>query len=113
MLVKTSELSGAALNWAVCKANGEHQHPYDEYTPTWMANRRYSEDWAKGGPIIERERIRLDQMPYPKELWIAGHDSSHDMVSGPTPLVAAMRCFVAFKLGEEVEIPKEVCDENL
>lgn len=26
---------------------------------------------------------------------------------GPTPLIAAMRCYVASKLGEEVEIPDE------
>jgi hypothetical protein len=27
---------------------------------------------------------------------------------GPTPLIAAMRCFVASKLGDEIEIPKEL-----
>lgn len=27
---------------------------------------------------------------------------------GPTPLIAAMRCYVASKLGDEVEIPEEL-----
>jgi hypothetical protein len=27
---------------------------------------------------------------------------------GPTPLIAAMRCYVASKLGDEVEIPSEL-----
>jgi len=31
---------------------------------------------------------------------------------GPTPLTAAMRCFVASKLGEEVNIPQELLATN-
>jgi hypothetical protein len=27
---------------------------------------------------------------------------------GPTPLIAAMRCYVASKLGDEVELPEEL-----
>ena len=27
---------------------------------------------------------------------------------GPTPLIAAMRCYVASKLGDEIEIPTEL-----
>jgi hypothetical protein len=30
------------------------------------------------------------------------------MQYGDTPLIAAMRCYVASKLGDEVEIPKEL-----
>lgn len=33
------------------------------------------------------------------------------VVYGATPLIAAMRCFVASKLGEEVEIPEALCAE--
>lgn len=106
MKIKTSELSGVQLDWAVCKARGEHQHPYDEYTPTWMANRRYSEDWAKGGPIIEREGISLDKM-YDTPEWCASMENTKGY-RGPTPLVAAMRCYVASKLGEEVEVPDAI-----
>lgn len=104
--MKVAELSGAALDWAVCKARGEHQHPYDEYTPTWMANRRYSEDWAKGGPIIEREMISIE---WTGEDWMAyvWHDEEFFASS---PLIAAMRCYVAHKLGEEIEVPEELME---
>jgi hypothetical protein len=27
---------------------------------------------------------------------------------GPTPLIAAMRCYVASKLGDEVDVPEEL-----
>jgi hypothetical protein len=27
---------------------------------------------------------------------------------GPTPLIAAMRCYVASKMGDEIELPEEV-----
>lgn len=29
--------------------------------------------------------------------------------NGPTPLISAMRCYVAFKLGDEVDVPDELC----
>ena len=115
MKIKTSELSGVQLDWAVCKARGEHQHPYDEYTPTWMANRRYSEDWAKGGPIIEQEGISLYLDT--NNLWQANIFDDNPAVffgsgvEGSTPLIAAMRCYVASKLGDEVEVPNELKGE--
>lgn len=116
MKIKTSELSGAQLDWAVAECEGLLAFGYETDGERLWTTLSTGEtelfaphiNWAQGGPIIERERIRLDQMPYPKELWIAGHDSSHDMVSGPTPLVAAMRCYVASKLGDEIEIPEEI-----
>jgi len=33
--------------------------------------------------------------------------------SGPTPLIAAMRCFVASKVGDEVEIPDILCNSYI
>tara|TARA_R110000868_G_scaffold167956_2_gene402530 strand:+ start:350 stop:730 length:381 start_codon:yes stop_codon:yes gene_type:complete len=112
--MKTKNLTGVALDWAVCKANGEYQFPAAEYIKVWMDSRRYSHDWAIGGPIIEREKCiatieRLNsgdfraQMPY---------DSTEDRPGryfyGRTPLTAAMRCFVASKLGDDVNIPDEL-----
>lgn len=70
------------------------------------------EDWAQGGPIIERERICLTgpgTMGAPTErLWSAYIDTGSFVVSrywhGPTPLIAGMRAFVASKFGETVEV---------
>lgn len=69
----------------------------------------YSSDWAQGGPLIEREKIRLDYDDE-TESWLA--DNYNAVVAwcgcGPTPLIAAMRCYVTSKLGDEVEIPPEL-----
>ena len=69
-----------------------------------------STDWALGGPIIERERI-LIQPEISKEG--AGNAWSAIAISGveqygPTPLIAAMRCYVVAKWNHEVEIPEEL-----
>jgi hypothetical protein len=109
--MKTSELTGVALDWAVAQAEGEDYCDHDGVDNIGNAFEatRYSTDWAQGGPIIERERIALRydsneqewQATYPDEDgWIYGW--------GSTPLIAAMRCYVASKLGDEVEIPEEL-----
>ena len=107
--MKTSELSGAALDWAVAKCEGIQWEQGDldaqEYGPGFEP----STNWAHGGPIIER--ARLDITPWPNESdenlrWQCHqHDNIDCVMFGPTPLIAAMRCYVASKLGDEVEIP--------
>ena len=99
--MKTSELTGAALDWAVAVA--EYGYGADYKT------NRYSTDWAQGGPIIERERI----CPCPSSHavgspWSATDFTGHITHFGPTPLIAAMRCYVASKLGDEIDLPKEL-----
>lgn len=65
-------------------------------------------DWSQGGPIIERECIAIHRdMRFAETIWVAGIPFNQNL-SGPTPLIAAMRCYVASKLGEEVEIPEEL-----
>jgi hypothetical protein len=96
--IKTSELTGAALDWAVAAINGDGVK---------YGAKPYSTDWGQGGPIIEREDIGT----WPSER--IDHEGEWGarityIVYGPTPLVAAMRCYVASKLGDEVEIPKEL-----
>ena len=118
MKIKTSDLTMLALDWAVCKAKGEYQCPVDEYTAVWMTNRRYSTDWLLGGLIIEREGIAIDvvRAGWTIDSWVAAlvhEDKEFDGVAraeeyGPTPLIAAMRCYVASKLGDEVEVPEEL-----
>jgi hypothetical protein len=60
----------------------------------------YSDEWEQGGPIIERERVELVCL-WP-DLWSANPRGLEQ--HGPTPLVAAMRAFVASKFGEEIEL---------
>jgi hypothetical protein len=106
MKMKTAKLSGAALDWAVSKCEGFTWEQGDldagEYGPDFKP----STNWAHGGPIIEREMIEL--VPQTPALWDAMYKTQHIPNDGPTPLIAAMLCYVASKLGEEVEIPEEL-----
>ena len=101
--MKTNELTGAALDWAVAKCEGiyfEDFEDFERYAP------EYSTDWSQGGPIIEREGIGFTQFSdYPQ--WTAKHPQAV-CFDGPTPLIAAMRCYVASKLGDDVDVPKEL-----
>jgi len=136
--MKTSELTGAALDWAVAKCEGlplkldpmgfRKDAPTSMQAGWWVwdgegqnqvighrKTRRSEEDgyspstdWAQGGPIVERERIQLSTLSKGKE-WRAALIYGQDHIQyGPTPLIAAMRCYVASKLGAEIEIPKEL-----
>lgn len=118
--IKTSELTGKQLDYAVAVAEG--------YTPftvgtAWIFDVggattqifKYSSKWVAGGPIIEREKIAIAWISteYAEKGmgWeaysMAEEKQYYDMV-GPTPLVAAMRCYVESKLGDEVEVPEEL-----
>jgi len=114
--MKTSKLQGTALDWAVAKCEGIDLFEtegwlYDHDTGT---RKPYgpSTNWTQGGPIIEREGINLENNPS-RCHWIAStpapeHRNGAVETVGLTPLIAALRCYVASKLGDEVEIPKEL-----
>ena len=110
--MKVSELTGAALDWAVAKCIYEPDDvvicdgrvfAYDDATKGFNP----STNWAQGGPIIEREKIAVwgDGNLY----WEA--ECGWAWGKGPTPLVAAMRCYVSSKVGEEIEVPEELQGE--
>lgn len=102
MKVKTSELTGAALNWAVAMADGAAWAVWRFMEHRADGHMRYSTDWAQGEPIIEREGIDVDYWP-DGDYWQATSDTNDSF--GPTPLIAAMRCYVASKLGDEIDVP--------
>ena len=128
MKIKIKDLTGAALDWAVAKCEGYECEFGDEVSGPWLvpqegylhdekplASFRPSTDWAQSGPIIERERLQLitelgDEMwvcSSPKAVEIGGY-RKYCFASGPTPLIAAMRCYCSFKLGDEVDVPEEL-----
>lgn len=131
MHVKTAELIGRALDWAVAMCEGGTDLFSDTITWGFKLNGRQkvlaagwgpamsfcpSADWAVGGPIVERERINLIYTPDINCLsgvavlyWLASV-VTHS-TKGPTPLIAAMRCYVASKLGNEVEIPDDLVSQ--
>jgi hypothetical protein len=114
MKIKTSELTGAALDWAVAKCERVDDYIlYESFMTRWGDDEgdtyQYSTDWAQGGPIIEREKI---DVMWCGDRWCAytmtPDGQSQLITEGETPLIAAMRGYVASKLGEEVEVPDDV-----
>ena len=122
MKIKTSELTGPALDWAVAKALwGEVE--VAEFGPLFRKGYmapcikgrtllfQPSTDPAQAYQIIERERIWTrttdEGEDDPACLWRA-EISYQEVEVGPTPLIAAMRCFVALKFGDTVEVPDEL-----
>lgn len=138
MKIKVSEASGPVLDWMVAIANGinpkdiklprKSDYPRSKrlyrlkrdedgnLTGSYMTGPEllFSKMWESGGPIIERERISL-RVNVNGANWVAFLDFGGSLVNGvkarmpgPTPLIAAMRCYVVSKLGEEVEVPAEL-----
>jgi len=108
---KVSELDGALLDAAVAMAEG--------VSILQLAGTRYSTDWADGGPIIGRELIAVsahvyDNGPAQCCCWVAAvaiygmfdvhYSHPPKRWYGPTPLIAAMRAYVASKFGEEIDL---------
>ena len=117
--MKTSELTGAALDWAVAKCEGiaivalhgnlaTFSDPLDDGALNEMPI-NYSTDWAQGGPIIEREKITLE---WTGEDWM-GYIRHDEEFFGSTPLIAAMRCYVAYRLGAEVDVPDSIALDSM
>lgn len=133
--VETSQLSGAALDWAVAKAlgwemrrvpndidgqnggdvlappdlSGDFQFPPRGKVAPWYFVRRWSSDWSQGGPLIEKlEGLTQDD----DGNWYAIPSSEYGVIelSGPTPLIAACRAIVAAELGDDVEVPTELVE---
>ena len=114
--VKTSELIDAALDWAVQEieyqrmvAEGEHvkQWALDDHRAGASIN-PYSTNWLWGGPLLERENISVGYQGHSSvpldSLWYA--TNRVDACGfGQKPLTAVLRCYVAGKLGSEVEVP--------
>jgi len=146
--IRTNELTGAALDWAVAKCENfdtrnnyrvwvtleneqvefdccadDWEHAYEQAQEAYpdgkiaatdeLSKYTPSTDWAQGGPIIERERISTAYEPsmiYDDTCrWKAiSAISDNEHFYGPTLMIAAMRCYVASKLGDEIEIPEEL-----
>lgn len=109
--VPVSELSGAALDWAVANTFGAGRY---WKSAEFLSSFHPSSDWSDGGPIIEREIIGLSYSPSDcrenRDGWASSNSWGLWLGFGSSPLVAAMRCYVASKLGDTVEVPVELLD---
>jgi hypothetical protein len=107
--MKTSDLSGTALDYWVAQAAGIGCEIRDgrvmipeEYGQAWWWNP--SSNWGQAGPLIERAWLSLTWTGSnhagegPHCSMARGHSFQH----GRTRLEAMMRAFVAAKFGESV-----------
>jgi hypothetical protein len=120
MKMNVNELTGSKLDWAVSKCNNTIWNNPETKPYLFLKNHDngfhyYSTNWAQGGPIIEREKINIHSnmtrmAKYPDYDWLADCPEHRQCVSftGQTPLIAAMRCYVASKLGDVIDIPEEL-----
>jgi hypothetical protein len=115
-IVQVKDATGSVLDWMVAKAcypdeeiNLSFGFPYlrfGRFNPT--------SDWRHCGPIIEREKIDCVADPNGKDVWMgrlyATQQAGVKVIRayGPTPLIAAMRCYVSSVLGDQVEVPDEL-----
>lgn len=119
MKISTNTLTGKPIDYTIAKCVGKSYVTKDtDYAPDGRIYQpgtsqplgpNYSTDWAQGGPIIERELIHLAYSTAIYGLpagWTASKNGKQ--VDGPTTLIAAMRCFIASKLGDEVDVPEEL-----
>ena len=105
--MKTADLQGAALDWAVAEALGTVQKNEDGQYHSWWP----STDWAQGGPIIDREGISV--LYRTGVCMTANIDGQYEQSvghrhKGNIGLLVAMRCYVASKLGDDINIPEEL-----
>lgn len=121
--VKTAELIGPALDWAMAVADDEeHPQVYNgvvyvngpkknalamEYCP--------STNWAQCGPILDNYDIALnggvvdgEQVVIYATLRAVSDDSPFATATGLTRLIASCRAVVCYKLGDVVKVPIEL-----
>lgn len=115
--VKTAELSGSALDWAVAKAEeielslvGDHPHVFVDGLIAGAY--RPSTDWSQAGPLIEDRELTVEPSAWDWRgvcvLWRAQEEGEDTYFEHTNLLVAAMRAVAYAKLGETVSVPKEL-----
>jgi len=118
MKILTKDLEGDALDWAVAKV---WEPGGDEVR--WLESRKagltpfFSRDWRFGGPLLEHCVSRglltegLDQKyTGPRTTVKVTMTRWSTFNCGDTLLVAVCRCYIAFMLGDVVDVPQEVLD---
>ena len=128
--VKVAEAFDVVLDYMVAVALGGTEPWFDTVDTYWIKlddedralSTKWSDQqnfapatlWVHGGPIIEQLRsdsayqflIESDGDNVHVLSWPSAH--VHFSGYGTTILIAAMRCYVASKLGPEVEVPDEL-----
>ena len=128
MKIKVSNTTNIQLDWLAAKCEGLEVliliDPIEVSLTTVQDHLKYggwvfkpSTNWLQGGQIIDRADIDTFNTATDlgfKAVLVLNHDfpEVYFQQYGPTKLIAAMRCYVASKLGEEVEVPEELGEQS-
>lgn len=121
-LVRTEELEGAALDWAVAKAVGHNVEvalggSYGRPNTRWFvvftlhveATYSPSRLWGQGGPLMDEFRIDLSTFP-DGNFWATQSGLGVlKAAEGSTRLEAICRLVARLKFPDGVEVPDELC----
>ncbi len=128
MKIKTAKLTDRALDWVVASIEALPKDRLHLFYGKPAIDREclglidtlrceFSTNWAQGGPIIDREGIYFGPLPDKGIRAFQFIDNEYVNImdcwgysENISRLVVAMRCYVYSKLGEEVEVPDELCE---
>ena len=121
--IKTSELSGDALDWAVAKIEiareqGAKKWVLDDLEKGVLHGQRYSTDWLWAGTVMEELMLKglLIEAVDPNYTTLPAFKCSLDrwetIYRGDTVPVAIMRCYAASEFGEEIDVPDSLVAET-
>ncbi|HBP6823478.1 TPA: DUF2591 domain-containing protein [Pseudomonas aeruginosa] len=124
--MKTCELEGVALDWAVATAQGWIRYEEDSVELGWywhtepenapygpiiyLGDWRPSNNWSQCGPLIEKYDIALvgGERNNQERRRLAHMGDSGSCAYGSDNLIAACRAIVRAKLGETINVPAEL-----
>ena len=124
MMLKTADLCGRQLDYAVQMVEIDRMAEWEDVEPLkqwWLDARstdpeRFHDDWLRTGEIIDREKISVVCAGGYWFACICGTDDwidtdPYDEDCAPSAIFAALRCYVNYWFGEEVEIPDSVLEK--
>ncbi|PHM72325.1 phage protein NinX family protein [Xenorhabdus sp. KJ12.1] len=128
MKIKTSELTGRALDWAVAVAIGATEKTLpsgrkwmklsdsDYYVSNHgLYNFDPSTDWAQCGQLIEKYDIYPSRFYECSENNLKKYQAGTGLacMRGETQKIAVCRAVVATELGREIDIPDELIEKDI
>lgn len=116
MKLLTASLEKKALDWALAKALGRKPHIKKNYIEATSHSHRVV--FRHTNPALCLGRMKADSIlvmpnlsPTDGKAWVAAVKGKL-FVFGDTPEQAVARCVVQMRLGDEVDVPDELCGEQ-
>lgn len=126
--VRVSNLLGAPLDWAVAQVDGietswrygrelvkVHDRGGIKLVESIRSIYSPSIDWSQGGPLVDKHHGGLHYEAHMADAnfrYSSGPGRTGFWCYGPTALIAFCRGLVKAKLGDIVQVPKELINEH-